>query len=74
MLLLQAGFLDVPTLRVGGKFVVLFDEFDELVRERGSDAEAFSRSLTTAMLPKLANLRKRATLVFIIATNNIDSF
>jgi SpoVK/Ycf46/Vps4 family AAA+-type ATPase len=54
--------------------VVLFDEFDELVRERGSDPEAFSRFLTTAMLPKLASLHKRATLVFIIATNNIDSF
>ena len=35
--------------------VVLFDEFDELVKERGSpDAEPFSRLLTTAMLPKLA--------------------
>jgi hypothetical protein len=55
--------------------VVLFDEFDELVRERGfSDAEAFSRFLTTAMLPKLASIHKRATLVFIIATNNIGDF
>jgi len=55
--------------------VVLFDEFDELVRERGSsNAEPFSRLLTTAMLPKLARLHKRATLVFIIATNNIGEF
>lgn len=55
--------------------VVLFDEFDELVRERGSSrAEPFSRLLTTAMLPKLANIHKRATLVFIIATNNIGEF
>lgn len=54
--------------------VVLFDEFDELVRERASDAEAFSRFLTTAMLPKLASIHKRATLVFIIATNNIGDF
>jgi hypothetical protein len=55
--------------------VVLFDEFDELVRERGfADAEAFSRFLTTAMLPKLASIHKRATLVFIIATNNIGDF
>jgi hypothetical protein len=55
--------------------VVLFDEFDELVRERGfSDAEAFSRFLTTAMLPKLANIYKRASLVFIIAKNNIGDF
>jgi hypothetical protein len=55
--------------------VVLFDEFDEFVRERGSsDAEQFSRLLTTAMLPKLASIHKRATLVFIIATNNIRQF
>jgi ATPase family associated with various cellular activities (AAA) len=57
------------------RVVVLFDEFDELVRERGSSkAEPFSRLLTTAMLPKLANIRKRGTLVFIIATNNIGEF
>jgi hypothetical protein len=55
--------------------VVLFDEFDELVRERGSSrAEPFSRLLTTAMLPKLTNIHKRATLVFIIATNNVGEF
>ena len=57
------------------RVVVLFDEFDEFVRERGSsDAEQFSRLLTTAMLPKLANIHARATLVFIIATNNIRQF
>jgi SpoVK/Ycf46/Vps4 family AAA+-type ATPase len=57
------------------RVVVLFDEFDELVRERGSArAEPFSRLLTTAMLPKLLNIRKRGTLVFIIATNNIAEF
>jgi transcription termination factor NusB len=57
------------------RVVVLFDEFDEFVRERGSsDAEQFSRLLTTAMLPKLASVHKRATLVFIIATNNIQQF
>ncbi len=57
------------------RVVVLFDEFDELVRERGSvNAEPFSRLLTTAMLPKLASIYKRATLVFIIATNNIGDF
>jgi len=55
--------------------VVLFDEFDELVREReSSDAEALSRFLTTAMLPKLASIHKRATIVFILATNNIGEF
>ena len=57
------------------RVVVLFDEFDEFVRERGSsDAEQFSRLLTTAMLPKLASIHKRATVVFIIATNNIQQF
>jgi hypothetical protein len=55
--------------------VVLFDEFDELVRERESSAaQPFSRLLTTAMLPKLANIHKSAALVFIIATNNISEF
>jgi hypothetical protein len=57
------------------RIVVLFDEFDELVLERGSPkAETFSRFLTTAMLPKLASIHNRATLVFIIATNNIGDF
>ncbi len=57
------------------RVVVLLDEFDEFVRERGSsDAEQFSRLLTTAMLPKLASIHTRATLVFIIATNNIRQF
>ena len=57
------------------RVVVLFDEFDELVRERGSaNAQPFSRLLTTAMLPKLANIHKQGSLVFIIATNNIDEF
>ena len=55
--------------------VVLFDEFDELVRERADrDEQPFSRLLTTAMLPKLASMHKRGTLVFIIATNNIGQF
>jgi ATPase family protein associated with various cellular activities (AAA) len=56
--------------------VVLFDEFDELVRERGSSRgeQPFSRLLTTAMLPKLADMHRRSSLVFIIATNNIAEF
>jgi hypothetical protein len=57
------------------RVVVLFDEFDEFVLDRGSArAEPFSRLLTTAMLPKLQSIHKRATLVFIIATNNIGEF
>ena len=55
--------------------VVLFDEFDELVLERGSPkAETFSRFLTTAMLPKLARIHEQGTIIFIIATNNINNF
>ena len=62
-------------LRETERVVVLFDEFDELVRERGaSNAEPFSRLLTTAMLPKLASIHRRATLIFVIATNNIGEF
>jgi hypothetical protein len=56
--------------------VVLFDEFDELVRERESAKaeQPFSRLLTTAMLPKLAAIHRRGALVFIIATNDISGF
>jgi hypothetical protein len=57
------------------RVVVLFDEFDELVRERGSsDSQPFSRLLTTAMLPKLASIHKQGSLVFIIATNHVAEF
>lgn len=57
------------------RVVVLFDEFDELVRERGSaNSEPFSRLLTTAMLPKLTSIHKRRSLVFIIATNHVGEF
>jgi hypothetical protein len=57
------------------RIVVLFDEFDELVRQRDSpNALPFSRLLTTAMLPKLARLHKQGTIVFIIATNHIGEF
>jgi hypothetical protein len=43
-------------------------------RKTGLDSEPFSRLLTTAMLPKLASIHKRATLVFIIATNHVGQF
>lgn len=55
--------------------VVLFDEFDELVRDRDSGgADASSRFLTTAMLPKLTALYGRKRLVYIVATNHIELF
>lgn len=54
------------------RIVVLFDEFDELVREREGAAEAISRFLTTAMLPKLSVVNSRKRIVFLLATNHID--
>ena len=54
--------------------VVLFDEIDELVREREGGSDAFGRFLTTGMLPKLAELWKRRGLLYFLATNHIGSF
>lgn len=57
------------------RVVVLMDEFDELVRERGADSSEFvSRFLTTSMLPKLAALHERRRIVWIVATNHIEIF
>jgi len=57
------------------RIVVLFDEFDEIVRERSSEnTEMISRLLTTAMLPKLSQIYDRRRLVFILATNHIEQF
>ncbi len=54
--------------------VVLFDEFDELVRERKEDAAQESRFLTTAMLPRLQELSTARRLVFLFATNHLEVF
>jgi SpoVK/Ycf46/Vps4 family AAA+-type ATPase len=54
--------------------VVLFDEIEELVRERGVAGEALSRFLTTAMLPKLAALSNRRRIVYLVATNHLEVF
>lgn len=54
--------------------VVLFDEIDELVREREGEADAFGRFLTTSMLPKLAELWKNRKLMYFVATNHISYF
>lgn len=56
------------------RVVVLLDEFDELVREREAPNEALSRFLTTAMLPKIAALKERRKLVFLLATNHLEVF
>ena len=56
--------------------VVLFDEMDALVQKRDgqtiSDTE--SKFLTTYMLPKLAKLHDRGSIVFFMATNFQASF
>jgi hypothetical protein len=54
--------------------VILFDEIDELVREREIEADAFGRFLTTSMLPRLAELWKRRKVIYFVATNHIDYF
>jgi len=57
------------------RIVVLFDEFDEIVRERTSEnTEMISRLLTTAMLPKLSQIYDRRRVVFILATNHLEQF
>ncbi len=56
------------------EIIVLFDEFDEMVRDREDAEELLSRFLTTAMLPKLVKINKQRRIIFIVATNHIDSF
>jgi hypothetical protein len=54
--------------------VVLFDEVEELVGNREDpQANIESRLLTTAMLPRLQELRKRQEIVFILATNRVEN-
>jgi Cdc6-like AAA superfamily ATPase len=54
--------------------VVLFDEIDELVRERQDEHDAFGRFLTTSMLPKLAELWEQRKIIYFVATNHIKYF
>jgi hypothetical protein len=55
--------------------VVLFDEVDELVREREEGkADVFGRFLTTSMLPKLAELWKSQRILYFVATNHVRLF
>jgi hypothetical protein len=54
--------------------VVLFDEIDELVRERDIEKDAFGRFLTTSMLPKLAELWTGRKVLYFVATNHINYF
>lgn len=58
-----------------GQCVVLFDEIDELLRERDEQGvEVFSRFLTTGMLPKLTQLWKAGRVVYFVATNHASHF
>jgi hypothetical protein len=54
--------------------VILFDEIDELVRERDTGSDPFGRFLTTSMLPKLAELWKSRKVIYFVATNHIEDF
>jgi len=50
--------------------VVLFDEIDELIRNRRErDSDPFGRFLTTTMLPKLARLWSQRRVIFFVNTN-----
>lgn len=54
--------------------VVLFDELEELVQERQSaSANTETRRLTTSMLPRIHDLRDQENVVFIFATNIIET-
>ena len=60
--------------------VILFDEMDALVQTRGTPKQKEGTPgldvtrllLTTSMLPKLADLRKRGRVIFLMATNHIQ--
>jgi hypothetical protein len=54
--------------------VILFDEIDELVREREQEPDQFGRFLTTSMLPRLAELWKARKVIYFVATNHIEFF
>jgi hypothetical protein len=54
--------------------VVLLDEFDEMGRDRARNREVLSRFITTAMLPKLAQINEERRIVFLLATNYVSGF
>jgi SpoVK/Ycf46/Vps4 family AAA+-type ATPase len=50
--------------------VILFDEIDEVIRNRSErDSDPFGRFLTTTMLPKLARLWAQRRVLFFVNTN-----
>lgn len=54
------------------RHVVLFDEIDELIRQRTDEAESLERFFTTTMLPRLSKLWKAKRLLFFVNTNSIE--
>lgn len=51
--------------------VVLFDEIDELIRNRTGETESIERFFTTTMLPRLAKMWSSRRVLFFVNTNNI---
>ena len=54
--------------------VILFDEIDELVRERDMEKDAFGRFLTTSMLPKLAELWEARKILYFVSHESYQLF
>lgn len=53
--------------------IVLFDEIDELLRDRRDEnSDPFGRFLTTSMLPKLAKLWDQRRILFFANTNLVE--
>ena len=60
-------------LKLLEQVVILFDEVEEFVRDRDK-GELESRLMTTAMLTLIQDLRRRAKVIFIVATNRLSEF
>ncbi len=61
-------------LLLADRTVILFDELDEWVLERGTAEDKISRFLTTFMLPWLQRLRDKSEVIFLFATNRVEAF
>jgi SpoVK/Ycf46/Vps4 family AAA+-type ATPase len=71
----RSVFEDIRRLR---RVVVLFDECDELFRERNQagateQVRSITAFVTASMLPKLQDLHDLGRVVFVICTNNFHS-
>jgi len=53
--------------------VILFDEIDELIRNRDDKSDAIERFFTTTMLPRLAKLWDQRRVLFFVNTNAITA-